>query len=193
VKPRFFATADELRTHFGKVHDTASELWIGFYKKASKRPSVTYHEALDEALSVGWIDGVRKALDSQSYVTRFTPRKRGSYWSAVNTARALALIEQGRMTPAGLRAFEARDAKKTAKYSFERSTCAFDANALRTFKANRNAWTFFSAQPPGYRNVATFFVVSAKREETRAKRLKVLIDDSARGRRLPMLAPPKSK
>jgi uncharacterized protein YdeI (YjbR/CyaY-like superfamily) len=173
-------------------HAKAQELWVGFYKKNSGKPSVTYHEALDEALAVGWIDGVRKSLTADSYVIRFTPRKRGSYWSQVNIARAHALSAQKRMTAAGLAAFAARDEARTKKYSFEREASAFDPAQQRAFKANKSAWAFFQAQPPGYRKVATFYVVSAKQEETRARRLATLIDDSARGRRLGVATGKKS-
>jgi uncharacterized protein YdeI (YjbR/CyaY-like superfamily) len=152
---------------------------------------VTYHEALDEALAVGWIDGVRKGLAPESYVIRFTPRRRGSYWSRVNIARAQALQAQDRMTPAGELAFEARDESRTARYSFERETASFDRGHRQTFEAEAGAWAFFQGQPPGYRKVATFWVVSAKREETRARRLKELVRQSARGRRLSMLTPQK--
>ncbi len=174
-------------------HASEQELWIGFYKKDSNRPSVTYHEALDEALAVGWIDGVRKSLDAISYTIRFTPRTRGSYWSAVNTARAKALIEKGAMTSAGLRPFEARDATVTARYSFEQERAAFDASSIKAFKANKQAWAFFDAQPPGYRRIATFWVVSAKKDETRARRLAVLIEYSAKQQRIPLLKSPTAR
>jgi uncharacterized protein YdeI (YjbR/CyaY-like superfamily) len=189
MRPAFFATPAELRAWFNAHHADQPELLVGFYKKASGRPSVTYHEALDEALAVGWIDGVRKSLGDESYTIRFTPRRKGSYWSRVNTARAKALIEAKRMMPAGLAAFEARDEKHARKYSFEREAAAFDAAQARRFKKNRKAWAFFQAQPPGYRKVATFWVVSAKREETRDSRLTSLIGLSADGRRLAMLTP----
>ena len=193
MRPRFFATPAELRAWFKAHYADTSELLIGFHKKASGRPSVTYHEALDEALAVGWIDGVRKSLDDASYTIRFTPRRKGSYWSRVNTGRAKALIEAKRMTPAGLAAFEARDVAKTAKYSFEYDAPAFAAAQLRVFRGNKKAWTFFQAQPPGYRKIATFWVVSAKRDETRASRLNRLIELSADERRLEMLTPNKQR
>jgi uncharacterized protein YdeI (YjbR/CyaY-like superfamily) len=193
MRPSFFTTAAELRAWFKIHHANTSELLIGFHKKASGRPSVTYHEALDEALSVGWIDGVRKSIGDESYTIRFTPRRTGSYWSRVNTARAKALIDANRMTPAGMQAFEARDATKTAKYSFERDAPAFAPSQLRLFKRNRKAWTFFQAQPPGYRKLATFWVVSAKRDDTRTSRLNTLIALSGGERRLQMLSPSKQR
>jgi uncharacterized protein YdeI (YjbR/CyaY-like superfamily) len=193
MRPAFFATPAELRAWFKAHHADRPELLVGFYKKSSGRPSVTYHEALDEALAVGWIDGVRKSLGDEGYTIRFTPRRKGSYWSRVNTARAKALIEAKRMTDAGLAAFDARDQARTGKYSFEREASAFDAAQERRFKKNKKAWAFFQEQPPGYRRVATFWVVSAKRDETRGSRLGILIDLSADGRRLSMLTPNKPR
>jgi uncharacterized protein YdeI (YjbR/CyaY-like superfamily) len=191
MTPRFFKHPGDLRRWFRANHAKARELLVGFYKRDSGRPSVTYHEALDEALSVGWIDGVRKRLDADSYTIRFTPRRKGSYWSRVNTARAQALEAGNRMTPAGLAAFRARDAARTRKYSFEREAASFDDAERRRFKADEKAWAFFEEQPPGYRRVATFWVVSAKLKETRARRLAALIEDCANGRRIG-LTPPKT-
>jgi uncharacterized protein YdeI (YjbR/CyaY-like superfamily) len=189
MKPVFFETPAALRRWLKSHHARSRELWVGFYKKGSGKPSVTYREALDEALAVGWIDGVRKSLDADGYVIRFTPRRRGSYWSRVNTARVHALRADGRMTPAGLAAFAARDETKTEKYSFERDSATFAPDEIRTFKANEDAWAFFESQPPGYRKLATFFVAGAKRAETRARRLATLIDDSARHLRIGLLRP----
>jgi uncharacterized protein YdeI (YjbR/CyaY-like superfamily) len=145
---------------------------------------LTYRQALDEALCFGWIDGVKKRVDDDSYVHRFTPRKRDSYWSAVNTKRFRQLVKGGVVAPPGLEAFKRRDPKKTEKYSFERKRAAFDAVAERAFKANAAAWTFFRAQPPGYQRLLTFWVMSAKQEETRLRRLAVLVERSAKGLRL---------
>ncbi len=161
-----------------------NELWIGFYKKSTGHPSVTYHEALDEALCVGWIDGVRKSVDEDRYVIRFTPRTPRSYWSAVNTTRALELKARGLMKPAGLEAFEARDVEKTQKYSFERAAASLPPALERAFRGNRKAWDFFQAQPPSYRRTLTWFVVGAAKDETRRKRLAKLMAASAAGRRL---------
>jgi uncharacterized protein YdeI (YjbR/CyaY-like superfamily) len=184
VTVRYFRSAAALRRWLAANHARTRELWIGFYKKGTGKASVTYHEALDEALCVGWIDGVRKRLDGERYVQRFTPRKPGSYWSAVNTTRATALIDAGRMTKAGLAAFEARDPERTKQYSFERDAAVFPPALERTFKANRKAWAFFEAQPPSYRRTLTWYVVSAKRDETKQARLSKLVDASAAGRRL---------
>jgi uncharacterized protein YdeI (YjbR/CyaY-like superfamily) len=193
LKPAFFKNPAELRSWMRANHASCRELLVGFHKKDSGKPSVTYHEALDEALAVGWIDGIRKSLGPESYTVRFTPRKRGSYWSQVNIARANALIADNRMTDAGRAAFDARDEIRSKKYSFEREASAFEPAQERLFKANKKAWTFFQAQPPGVRKVATFWVVSAKQEETRTRRLATLIDEMAHGRRLNMLKTPKPR
>ena len=187
----FFETPAKLRKWFEAHHENTSEVWIGFLKKSTGRPSVTYQEALDEALCFGWIDGVRKSIDAERYMIRFTPRKKGSYWSAVNTKRATELKKQGRMAPAGRAAFEARDAARTRKYSFERESAVFPPDLDRRFKANRRAWEFFQALPPGTRKVATHWVVSAAKEETRLRRLAQLIAASAEGRRPGIIAKPK--
>jgi uncharacterized protein YdeI (YjbR/CyaY-like superfamily) len=189
MKPTFFATPAEFRRWLEKHHDSESELLVGFYKKGSGRPSITWPESVDEALCFGWIDGVRKTLDEDSYTIRFTPRRKGSIWSKVNTRRAEELIELKRMHPSGLKAFEARDPEKTGIYSFERENAQLSAEDEATFRANRKAWRFFELQPPGYRKIAIFYVMSAKREETRARRLRTLINESAAGRRIGLLRP----
>jgi uncharacterized protein YdeI (YjbR/CyaY-like superfamily) len=184
-EPRFFATPAEFRKWLAANHATAKELWVGFYKKESGRPSITWPESVDEALCVGWIDGIRKKLDDESYVIRFTPRKAQSTWSAVNIARVAELKREGRMLPAGLAAFEKRSDDRSGIYSYEqRKDATFDEAAERQFRANPEAWEFFQRQPPWYRRTATYKVSSAKREETRQKRLAQLIADSAAGRRL---------
>jgi uncharacterized protein YdeI (YjbR/CyaY-like superfamily) len=164
-------------------------LLIGFYKKASGKPSITYHEALDEALCVGWIDGVRRSRDAESYEQRFTPRKPRSYWSHINIGHAKRLLKAGRMKAAGLRAFETRDEAGAKRYSNEQKTIEFDQVRQKRFLHHAAAWEFFQAQPPGYRRVMTHRVMSAKREETREKRLDQLIAVSARGRRVDLLKP----
>ncbi|HUP47846.1 MAG TPA: YdeI/OmpD-associated family protein [Thermoanaerobaculia bacterium] len=184
----FFETPADFRRWLRKHHRSRSELWVGFHKKGSGRPSITWPGAVDEALCFGWIDGVRKTIDGESYAIRFTPRRGGSTWSSVNTRRARELIRDGRMQPAGLRAFEARDAKKSSLYSFEQRTEARLGEELEArFRADAAAWSFFQAQPPGYRRTVTWWVMSAKREETRARRLQTLIEDSAAGRRIGLL------
>ncbi len=182
---KFFAAPADFRKWLDANHDTSTELWVGFYKKESGRPSITWPESVDEALCVGWIDGIRKKLDDDSYVIRFTPRKAQSTWSAVNIARVAELTREGRMRPAGVAAFERRSDDKSAIYSYEqRKDAAFDAAAERQFRANAKGWAFFQSQPPWYRRTATYKVISAKREETRQKRLAQLIADSAAGRRI---------
>ena len=182
MAPVFFPTPADFRRWLQKNHRTATELWVGFYKKASGRPSITWSEAVDEALCFGWIDGVRKSVDAESYTNRFTPRRKNSTWSAVNTRRVAALIRQKRMRAAGLKAFEARDPSQTDR--FDRDTAAFDPRLAARFRANRAAWRFFQAQPPGYQRLAVRFVMTARQEATRARRLERLIADSAAGRRI---------
>ena len=184
MKPRHFKSAGHFRRWLETHHASERELWVGFYRKASGKGGLTYPEAVDAALCFGWIDGVKKRIDEASYVHRFSPRTRSSYWSAVNTKRFNQLVTLGAVAPPGLEVFERRDQKKTEKYSFERKNAAFDAPMERAFKANAVAWTFFRAQPPGYRRLATFFVMSAKQEETRRRRLAVLAEMSAKGERL---------
>jgi uncharacterized protein YdeI (YjbR/CyaY-like superfamily) len=190
----YFESPSEFRKWLEKNHAQASELWVGFYRKGSGRTGISYPEAVDEALCFGWIDGIKKKIDEISYAHRFTPRKPRSFWSAVNIAKVRELTARGRMTPAGLEAFEGRDEKRSVQYSYERESCAFDAVLESRFRANEKAWNFFQAQPPGYRRTATWWVVSAKREETRLKRLTALIEDSEAGRRLAQVgSPPKTK
>ena len=180
----FFADSAAWRAWLERHHGSEREVWVGFYRKDSGRGGITYAEALDEALCFGWIDGVRKKIDAESYTNRFTPRTARSYWSAVNTRRANELVRQGRMAGPGLAAFQARDKGRTARYSFERDSAAFDAKQLAVFRRNRKAWTFFEAQAPSYRKVATWFVISAKQDATRIRRLETLISKSAAGQRL---------
>ena len=186
--PQFFETPAKFRAWLRRNHAKSAELWVGYWKKESGRPSITWPESVDEALCFGWIDGIRKSIDGDSYAIRFTPRKRSSIWSAVNVRRVEALIAEGRMQPAGLEAFEARRDDRTGIYSFDRKdTPELTAEETAQFRANRKAWAFFEAQPPGYRRTAVHWVVSAKRPETRAKRLATLIVDSANGVRIALL------
>jgi uncharacterized protein YdeI (YjbR/CyaY-like superfamily) len=180
----FFDSPAQFRAWLAAHHRTAAELWVGFRKRSTGLPSMTWPESVDEALCYGWIDGLRRSIDATSYKIRFTPRRPGSIWSAVNTRRAAELIESGRMRAAGRKAYAARDAEKTAVYSYERAAAALDAASEKRFKADRAAWEFFQAQPPGYRKQMLAWVVSAKREETRARRLALLIALSAAGRRV---------
>jgi uncharacterized protein YdeI (YjbR/CyaY-like superfamily) len=184
----FFEAPVRLRSWFARRHSRAKELWLGFRKRATGKPSVTWPEAVDEALCVGWIDGVRRSLDGASYVIRFTPRRPGSRWSLVNVRRVRALERAGRMRAAGRAAFAKRDAKKTGAYAHEREHASFSPVQLAAVRADAAAWRFFSAQPPWYRRTATYWVVSARREETRARRMAALIRASAAGRRIAPLA-----
>jgi uncharacterized protein YdeI (YjbR/CyaY-like superfamily) len=189
----FFETPSQFRAWLQKHHKTADELWVGFYKKTTGKPSITWQEAVDEALCFGWIDGIRKRVDARSYTNRFTPRRQGSFWSAINTRRAAELIDEGRMRPAGRKAFDARDAARTAAHHAVRDNPRLGKAHEREFRANRPAWAFFTAQPPGYQRMAVWFVMSAKRDGTRAKRLGQLIAMSASKRRLiPMAAAAKN-
>jgi uncharacterized protein YdeI (YjbR/CyaY-like superfamily) len=190
-KPTFLATPAEFRSWLEKHHDQETELWVGFYRKGSGKPSMTWPESVDEALCFGWIDGIRKKIDEESYTNRFTPRKPTSNWSATNIKRVEELTAAGRMHPAGLAAFAQRTGQRSGVYSYDqRMTARLHADQERRFRANDTAWAFFSAQPPGYRQTAIWWVVSAKKEETRLKRLATLIDDSAHGRRIGLLTRP---
>jgi uncharacterized protein YdeI (YjbR/CyaY-like superfamily) len=188
MKPIFFRSAAEFHRWLEQRHATAGELLAGLYKKRTSR-GITYAEALDEALSFGWIDGVRKRIDDERYSIRFTPRKPGSIWSAVNIRHANRLISLGRMASAGLRAFHARDERKTRLYSYERARVKLAPALARMLRANPKAASFFDAQPAGYRKTVTFWVMSAKKEETRLRRLARLVECSASGARIDMLKP----
>jgi uncharacterized protein YdeI (YjbR/CyaY-like superfamily) len=188
----FFETPGELRAWLEEHHATASEVWVGYYKKGSGRRSLTWSDVVDEALCFGWIDGKTQRIDEHRYRQRLSPRRRTSDWSAVNVAKVAELRAQGRMTPAGEAAFAARREDSTGTLSYERRhEAAFDAEQEAAFRANARAWEWFSAQSPSYRTMATFWVLSAKRPETRARRLATLIDDSAHGRRIALLRPPE--
>ena len=186
----FFETPDDLRAWFARHHETAAELWVGFYKAGSGRPSVTWPQVVDEALCVGWIDGIRKGIDDKSYRNRLTPRRKGSTWSAKNIARVAELEAAGRMTAAGRRAFEARDEARSATYSYEQAAATFEDEAKAAFRANAVAWHWFQNAAPSYRKAAIHWVGSAKQAETRARRLATLIDSSAKGRTIPPLTSP---
>jgi uncharacterized protein YdeI (YjbR/CyaY-like superfamily) len=180
MEPTFFATPAEFRAWLEANHETAGELLVGFHKKGSGRPSITWPESVEQALCFGWIDGVRRSLGAESYTIRFTPRKRRSFWSNVNIKRAQELIELGLMVPAGVRAFEERTGERSGAYSHEnREAAKLDPEQEREFRANAAAWEWFERQPPSYRRAAAWWVVSAKREETRRRRLATLIEDSA--------------
>jgi uncharacterized protein YdeI (YjbR/CyaY-like superfamily) len=187
----YFATAAELRDWFDEHHQTAGELWVGHYRKATGRPSPSWEETVDEALCVGWIDGIRRSVDDERFVQRFTPRRKGSNWSAVNIAKIKMLTDQGRMRPAGLAAFAARSEARSGVYSYEQRHLAhLDPAEEALFRANEGAWAWFTAKGQSYRTAATHWIVTAKRPETRAKRLVTLIEDSAAGMTIKPLTPP---
>jgi len=190
ARPTFFASPAEFRSWLDSSHDKCGELWVGFRKKSSGRPSITYPEAVDEALCFGWIDGVRHSVERDAYTIRFTPRKTRSQWSAINIRRAKELAGQGRMHAAGLKAFTGAE-NQPRKYSYEqREKASLDCEQERRFRACPEAWDFFQSQPPWYRRTATFWVISAKKEETRQKRLATLIEDSRHRRPIkPMTRP----
>ena len=189
---KFFNTSAEFREWLEENHDQVAELWLGFYKQRMGKKSITYREALDEALCFGWIDGVRKSIDDTAYQQRFTPRRPKSYWSAVNTRRASELAKLGRMAAPGAKVFEQRTSDSN-KYSFESRPEALPLSYQKQFKANHGAWEFFRAQAAWYQRTSTFWIMSAKREETRQRRLAMLITDSQAGRRLSILTPKAKK
>lgn len=184
-EPIYFADAGAFRDWLAAHADGASELLVGYHKVGSGRPSMTWPESVDEALCVGWIDGRRNRIDDASYAIRFTPRKPASIWSAINIAKVAQLIEQGRMRPAGARAFALRAESKSRVYAYERATDAALAHAeLEAFKQDPAAWRFFDHTPPGYKRRVMHWVVSAKRDATRAARLAALMRACADGVRL---------
>ena len=188
----FFSSEKELRNWLEQHHESETELWVGFYRKATGKQAFSWSQSVDQALCFGWIDGVRKTLDDERYIQRFTPRRPNSNWSAINVAKVKELTEKGLMRPAGIAAFERRRQDKTAIYSYERrGEARFDKVQLARFKDNKGAWDFFSSQAPWYRRTATYWVVSAKKPETRERRLATLIEDSTAGRRLRQLSQPK--
>jgi uncharacterized protein YdeI (YjbR/CyaY-like superfamily) len=185
LKPRFFKIPTDFRKWFEAHHASVPELWVGYYKKDSGKPSITWPESVDEGLCFGWIDGIRKSIDDLSYKIRFTPRKPRSTWSAVNIKRAQDLLEQGLMQPAGLKAFQARQEHRSGIYSSEQRNPELPDQYLKKLKKNLAAWKFFQAQPPSYRKAVNWYVLSAKKEETRLKRLDKLIEYSVQGQRIP--------
>lgn len=194
LDPVFFTKPWEFREWLQKNHDKASQIWVGFYKKSSGKSSITWQESVDEALCFGWIDSVRRSVSDTSYANRFTQRKIRSTWSAINIKRAKELIRLGRMQPAGLKAFERRTDERSAIYSYEqRHSAKLSGPFEKRFRANKKAWEFFRAQAPWYQRVAAFWVVSAKKEETRLKRLANLIKDSENQRTIPPLTRPKGQ
>jgi len=184
MKPKFFNSRERFREWLERHHASAKEILVGFHKKNSGKKSITYAEALDEALCFGWIDGVRRNFDETSYTIRFTPRKPRSIWSLVNVRHVERLQKEGRMHPAGTAAFERRTPERTGIYSFENRPRELSAEFQKEFRKNRPAWEFFKTQPPGYKRLMSFWVMSAKKEETRVARLKRLIESSAKRERV---------
>ncbi len=191
MKPTYFPSPSAFREWLEQHHDKADELLVGYHKKGSGKPSMTWPESVDEALCFGWIDGIRKSIDEARYTIRFTPRKRGSVWSSVNIKRAEALIKQGLMRPAGLKAYQARKENKSGIYSYEQRSVELPEPYDRLLKANEAAWSFVQTQPASYRKAVCWWIVSAKKEDTRLKRLEKLTAYSAQGRRLPEYTPRK--
>ena len=184
MRIKYFKSPTDFRRWLEKNHATTQELWVGYYKKSSRRPSIAWPESVDEALCFGWIDGIRKSVDDLRYTIRFTPRRRGSIWSAVNIKRALELCDRGLMEAAGMTAFEARKENKSGIYSYEQRSASLDAPYEKRLSQNKAASNFFYAQPAPYRKAIGWWIVSAKQEITRLKRLEKLIRESARGERL---------
>jgi uncharacterized protein YdeI (YjbR/CyaY-like superfamily) len=190
MEPTFFATPADFRAWLERHHESHSELIVGFHKRASGRPSITWQESVDAALCFGWIDGVRRRIDDTSYSIRFTPRKARSTWSAVNIRRMNELIEEGLVAPAGLDAFERRTDDRTAIYSYEqRKAAKLEPDQERRLRTDERARAYFEAQPPSYRSAAIHWVTSAKKPETRERRLQQLIASSAAGEPVPPLRP----
>ena len=190
MNPTTFAGAQDFRAWLERHHDSETEIWVVYQRKRSGKPGITWPESVDEALCFGWIDGIRKRVDDERYMNRFTPRRRGSVWSAKNIRRMHELIEEGRVHPAGLAAFEVRREDRSGIYSYEeRDRAVLDPAFERRLRARREAWKDFEGRPPWYRQAAIRWVMTAKREETRERRLQQLIDASAAGRTVPPLTP----
>jgi uncharacterized protein YdeI (YjbR/CyaY-like superfamily) len=194
AKAHFFATPAELRAWLDEHHETADELLVGAWKKSTGKPTLTWPEIVEEALCVGWIDSIRRSVPGDGWTIRLTPRRKGSNWSAVNIAKVAELRAAGRMRPAGEAAFAARTDARSAIYSYEqRKDAALDPDEVTRFRRNEAAWTWFEGRPASYRTAAVYWIVSAKRPETRAKRLDILIEDSAAGRTVRPLTRPADR
>jgi uncharacterized protein YdeI (YjbR/CyaY-like superfamily) len=184
VEPKFFATELDFRKWLDENHKGKTELFVGFYKVNSGRPSMTWSQSVDQALCYGWIDGVRKSIDTESYMIRFTPRNPKSIWSAVNIKKIEELSRQGLMKPSGLALFNSRDLRKSEIYSYETEEVVFSGEFEKKFKTSKKGWAFFQSLPASYRKTATHWVMSARQEALRVKRLEELITDSEAGRKL---------
>ncbi len=187
MKPKFFSSSMEFRTWLEKNHKKEKELLVGYYKKSSGRQSINWPESVDQALCFGWIDGIRKSIDNASYSIRFTPRKIKSTWSAVNINKVEELKKLGLMTSAGLEAYNRREDKNTKIYSFEQRVVKLNSGYEKIFRKNKKAWEFFQSAAPSYKKPAAHWVMSARQEETRLRRLNILIKDSAAGEKIKLL------
>ena len=186
--PRFFAKPAQWRAWLAKYHSSRAELWVGFWRVSTGKPSITWPQSVDEALCFGWIDGLRRGLDGERYMIRFTPRKPESIWSRVNMRRYAELEQAGLVKPAGRAAWERRTDARSGVYTFERGYQPLDRERERTLRANARAWAFLEAQTPGYRKMCGHWVMQAKREETRMRRFEALLDCCARGQAIPPLS-----
>ncbi len=183
---KFFRNPAEFRRWLKSNHTKVAELWVGFYKVGTGKPSITWKESVDQALCFGWIDGIRKSIDGDSYKIRFTPRKLASNWSKVNIKRYGELLEQGLIQPAGKKMFEANSLRRR-DYSYEQEQRTMSEMYIEEFKKNKKAWKYYSDQAPWYQRTSSYWVMSAKKEETRARRLAQLISDSEQGKRLGLM------
>jgi len=183
--PQYFQTPEEFRSWFTVNYQESSELWVGYYKKASGIRSITWPESVDQALCFGWIDGIRKSIDDKRYKIRFTPRRKRSHWSDVNIKKVKELKKMGLMTPDGLLAYEKRDEKKSKQATYEREKVLLRKDFQNKLKKNANAWSYFHNQSPSYQKQATWWIMSAKKEETRLKRLQILIESSEKEEVIP--------
>lgn len=183
-KPIFFPTQKDLHKWFQKNHKKEKEFLIGFYKVSSGKPSITWSQSVDEAICFGWIDGIRRSIDDESYCIRFTPRSPKSNWSAINIKKVEELTKLGLIKPEGLHAFGLRKENRSKIYSYENSAVIFDKSNEEKFKANKQAWKHFQSMPPSYQKTTTRWVMSAKQETTRLKRLDELMRDCAAGKKI---------
>jgi uncharacterized protein YdeI (YjbR/CyaY-like superfamily) len=191
-EPIFFASLKEWRAWLKKHHAKETEVLVGIFKKGASKTGITHKEMIDGALAYGWIDGHLRSLGAEAYQIRVTPRRKGSIWSAINIKRVAELTEAGQMAEPGLAAFEGRDPAKAKRYSFEQDqeNVRFTAEQVKALRASPEAHAFFHEQPPGYRRVATWWVISARQEATRKKRMDRLIEHSAAGKRLKQFVSP---
>jgi uncharacterized protein YdeI (YjbR/CyaY-like superfamily) len=184
MSPTFFATPEEFRKWLESHHQSEKELVVGFYKVGSGKPSITWPQSVEQALCFGWIDGIRRSIDGESYCIRFTPRKPKSYWSAVNIKKVNELLQLGLMQPAGIEVFNKRTEDRSEIYSFEQATVELGEAYEAIFRTNRQAWENFIAMAPSYKKLAIWWTLNAKQEATRLRRLTALIEDSAAGRKV---------